>query len=227
MTSIIMVAFDKTDKDRQITAACLGNIEKYTDPNEYELILIDQEPIGTFEPERDRLPSGQFHFSTIDKYIVLDKNIGLSAANNLGASKAIGEYICFIHNDVFVPPNWLPRLKYLLDNGAGGIIAPHQGIADYEFYKWSSLPIEEVSKKGNYDAGLLLMTMEDFNKSGKWDEDFWAVYPGHVFVDYRWRSAGLHCTAGVTITHLGKLSYPPEYKEFEERENILLHERYH
>lgn len=225
MTSIIVVAYDKSHIRRQITSACLGNIEKYTDSKDYELILIDQKPCELFSEERDRFgTAANFHFSIIDKYIVLKKHIGYSAANNLGAQRTKGEYLCFIHNDVFVPENWLPKLRYYLDTF--DIVAPHQGPTSYEEMK--------NLKKGHYDAGLLLITRKAFDKTKGWDKDFKVIYPGYTFVNSCQNKYGLNfqCIPDVTITHLGQLIdtgnpgyITPRYKKLIQRENRLLHEK--
>lgn len=235
-TSIIVVAYDKSHIRRQITAACLGNIERYTDTEDYELIVIDQEPCEIFDSERERFGAfTNFKFSTIDKYIVLDKHIGLSVANNLGASKATGEYICFLHNDVFVSNDWLPRLRYFLENNFYDIVVPHQGTTPRKKIKeWTLKNPEDFNgESGYYDAGLLLMRKKDFDKTGGWDEDFKFIYSGNVFVRYICQDKyklRLQCTPAVIITHLGQFfdirqPYPKRYAEAIKKENRLLHEK--
>ena len=97
-TSIIMVAYDGDRTQRYITSASLGNIQMYTDREDYEMILVDN------EPNRAGALNEKYQLFYLDHHIKEDKNIGVSASRNLGAKIADpnSEYFCFIDNDVFV-----------------------------------------------------------------------------------------------------------------------------
>lgn len=190
-TSIIVVAYDINRLQRQITSACLGNIEKFTDRNEYELILVDQKPVSELDTRHN--------YFKIDKHIVLDKHIGMSAAMNLGAKKSKGKYFCFMHNDVLVWEGWLSILRSFLEKDPNGIIMPHQGRTSREemkkFYK-------EENPRGNDDAGLVMMSKEIFKQTGGWDERFKAIYQDAAF-RLRFSPIKYWCTGKVVITHIG------------------------
>ena len=49
---------------------------------------------------------------SLEKIIViqLQKNIGVASALNLGISKSVGKYICYLNNDVIVTKQWLEGL---------------------------------------------------------------------------------------------------------------------
>lgn len=227
--SIIVVANDHNAKERQITGACFCNIEKHTNEEDYELIFIDQESYDGKRLDDVRNPGViEYHSEVIDKYISLKENIGLSASFNLGAKESTGEYLCFMHNDVLVPDNWLLKLLSYVKDCV--IVTPHQGPTTRQnFLKWSSMTHEEIENiDGNYDAGLLLMKKSDFLKTGGWDENFKSIFPGLVFVRFICGKygIGLHATPEVIITHLGRRSDEEEpYRTLYSVESVLLHTR--
>lgn len=182
-TSIIICPHDQSLVWRNITIACLGNIERYTDREDYELIVIDQNPIARLSSEYERTPNAAFHFNIIDKYEAVE-DIGYSAANNIGAKYATGDYLCFMHNDVFVWDKWLPKLRSYLEEDIGDIISPHQRLLGREQIKrWLGMSHQEISgERGLYDAGMNLMRRKDYDKTPGWDEDFKIRFPETVFI---------------------------------------------
>lgn len=231
--SIIVVAYDTTNRDRQMTGSCIGTIEMYTDREDYELIFVDQVPfqklgevsnpgVLKYTPEDVAVGVWRYKPVVVDKYIETTENIGLSAAFNLGAKEATGKYICFMHHDVFVPDNWLPKMVSALSQNR--IIVPHQGPTKREdVIRWSKMTHDELMlENGYYDAGMLLMTREDFLKTPGWDEDFKIVFPGRVFVHFICDSLGigLYCTPEVNIIHFGARTVDPKLNEIE---GALLH----
>lgn len=192
LTSIIVVAYDTTRLQRWITSACLGNIARFTNRDEYELIFVDQIP-----PSPASGLNHRYHHIDIDKKIEIQGNIGGSAAFNLGAKEAKGEYICFMHNDVLVHEGWLEALREPLKNGYV-ISYPHQGASDREFIK--KIYSGEITK-GNDDAGITMITKEALMKTGGWDERFKTIYMDAAF---RLRFPGAsYCTPKCFITHIG------------------------
>ena len=191
--SIIVVDYDVNRLQRQITSACLGNIQKYTDPEDYELILIDQ-----WKDKENRLDSldDKHNAIKIDKYVSMP-NIGSSAAFNLGAKKSVGEYLVFMHNDVFVWEGWLRTLLGEIEGKEDVVIMPHQGHTTRE----QILQFHKEPGAGNDDAGLIMMSRKTFNKTGGWDERFKAIYQD---VPFRSRfPKGFICTNKCLITHIG------------------------
>lgn len=190
--SIIVVDYDVIRLQRQITSACLGNIQKYTDPEDYELILIDQ-----WRDRENRLDGldNKHQCISIDKYISIP-HIGLSAAYNLGAKESTGEYLVFMHNDVFVWEGWLRTLLSEIE-GTEMVIMPGQGVINREMI----LSFYKEAGKGHDDAGMFMMSRKAYEKTGGWDERFKAIYQ-----DVPFRSKfpkGFRCTNKCIITHLG------------------------
>lgn len=196
-TSIIMVAFDKDYIHRHITSTALGNIQMFTDREDYEMILVDNEPTRGGDLNR------KYQLFYLDHHIVIDKDIGVSASRNIGAKTADpkSEYLCFIDNDVFVWEGWLPKLRAYLESGEWDAIWPHQCMTTREFVKNSYDP--NSNDQGNDDAGLILITRDAFEKTGGWDERFFSVY--HDLAFRRRMSAAeirVRATNRVIVTHL-------------------------
>lgn len=232
-TSIIVVALDTTLKERQMTGSCIGAIETHTNREDYELILVDQMPfqpigcvsnLGVLKYTPINSANGEYRYQPVvlDKLIETKENIGLSAAYNLGAKNATGKYLVFMHNDVFVPDNWLPPMIRILNETDCKCITPNQGPTTREdMVRWSKMTHEELlGETAHYDAGLLVVKTEDFLKTKGWDEDFKIIYPGKVFVDYI--IGGAYCTPSVTIIHLGARL---QDQKLVDQEGALLHAR--
>jgi len=194
-TSIIVPSYDTIRLQRWITSACIGNISRYTNEDEYELIFVDQQPPGGSGDLNQR-----FHnIKIIDKWLKPIGNLGCSAAMNLGAKEANLDmaYLCFMHNDVLVWEGWLEGLRSIIEEGIAKIVMPHQGadtreaILKYRSQEWP---------KGNDDAGLILMTKEMFDKSGGWDERFKTIYMDMMF--RRRFPEPYYTTSKCVITHI-------------------------
>lgn len=203
-TSIIMTALNSSGIQVNITSAALGNISKYTDREDYELILVDQKA----KESNNILDLNHRHnHIDIDKHLKID-DIGMSAAMNLGYKNSNPDYpyICFIHNDVFVWEGWLSTLRNFLEKDNNMILMPIQGPFARENVKQTYL---EVEPRGNDDAGMVMMSKETFKKTGGWDERFRSVYQDGAF---RLRfPRGYFPTGKVIITHIGSINmYTPE-----------------
>lgn len=156
-----------------LTMATLANITRYTDTEDYELILMsDSEKY----PVRD-----DYHVLKIDRYEKTHK-VGYTKAMNMGAKLAKGDYLVFIQNDVFVWEGWLKNLMWYLDNGVADCVVPDQCPRDRKFVKESyKMDHLTASRYGSRDAGLIMIRKSSFEKMGGWDEnlsllaekDFW------------------------------------------------------
>lgn len=195
-TSIIIPAYDTTRLQRWITSACLGNIAKYTERDEYELIFVDQRKEGLVPcPLNER-----FQKIDIDKWLKPKENIGCSAAMNLGAKNTSKntEYLCFMHNDVLVWEGWLKTLRSFIEEDYCDVIFPTQ--SNYDRNDIKLMEKGDRHMRGNDDAGLILTTKEHFKESGGWDERFKTIYMEAAF--RRRLSGRVHCTAKCVITHI-------------------------
>ncbi len=223
MTSIILQAFDNSMIERAITWACIDCIHKYTD--DYEIIFIDQGKITDLGAYNTRDAS-------VDKHIIPEKDMGYSWAMNKGAEVATGEYLVFMHNDIFVSNDWLPKLIRYVVEEKGSFIVPATCIIPRESVKaWLTMTHEEIRDiPGYYDAGLILMSRKHYDTTQGWDNDFRSVYHGVVFADWRGGRGGfsLWATPEVILTHIGQTQHYDEVRGNENyrREAELYGRRY-
>lgn len=199
-----MCAYNTNEILMKITSSALGNIQMYTDEEEYEMILIDNRPKGQEHPmELDR----KYNCINIHKYIEVD-DIGYSASMNRGVKEASRDvtHFVFIHNDVFVWEGWLKKLRDELYDGWDAIqpgqayIRRDQVVASYE---------GKEDRLGD-DGGLLMLTRSTFEKlDGGWDERFRSVFHNTEFQNKIRREipgAKIHVTNKVIITHIGGIT---------------------
>lgn len=213
-TSIIMTAFDCDITHRHITSSALGNIQKYTEEDEYELILIDNRP-----PEGFIDLDEKYNIFKLNKHKEVG-DIGFSASMNLGVKLSNQEYpyLCLIQNDVFVWENWLPKLRGFFERNECETIYPSQGRITRQQVKNSFAEVDEPLWE---DAGMCMITRNAFNRIGGYDERFKSVYFELAFRK-RLAKHGIRTknTNKVIITHLGGVTT----FENEERLNELMNE---
>lgn len=210
LTSVIVVGYHKTAISAHNTMACLANITKYTDTEDYELILI--EDIPEF-PVRD-----DYHVLKIDNHIILDKYTNYSTKMNLAAKEAQGEFIVFIQNDVFVWEGWLTGLRYYLENGLGDAIIPAQfPCTRQQILDSYDMTMEEGLNMGARDACMIMITREAFDKTGGFNDDLQA-FVEKDFYD-RMSNAGVNqiTTNKVQITHLTLGTHYQDMDEFDKK----------
>lgn len=201
--------WNKTRALAKMSQAALANIRQYTPPDEYELIVVeDEKTMDIWDPYKvlniDTDPN--------TKHIVNEENIGYAADMNMGAKAATGEYLCFIENDNFVWEGWLKGLRHYLDNDICDVIAPWQipiSYTDWQKYKKADWTAPEVFfERGWQEQGILMMTREIFDKSGGWDERFKKVFTWKAYKP-RLIKAGARIanTAKVHFTHVTGTTY--------------------
>lgn len=167
LTSVIMTAKIRNHTEAHMTMTAVDMISKFTNKNEYELIVVDPEPTEAIRDD----------YKVLVKYTHLtpspDPDYG--SCMNLGASIAKGKYLAFIQNDVFVSEGWLSGLRQYLEKGYD-VVWPDQIPRSREYiletYKLDPFDPEILHGKyiGARDAGLIMMTREIFDKVGGWGE---------------------------------------------------------
>ena len=107
LVSIIVPCFNAFKYTKQ----CIESILQQTNIS-YELILINNgSSDGTkeyFKILKKTLKSNK----KLQKTTIIQskKNLGVAKALNLGISKSVGKYICYLNNDVIVTKDWLKKL---------------------------------------------------------------------------------------------------------------------
>lgn len=244
-TSIVVTCIGQSVALMHMTSRMLCDLRMYTDPEEYELIIIDNKPTDKNMKHYkicDMGCGGGWYknvlcqdINTPDnsvRYIINEIDIGYDASMNQGAKLANYEYICFIENDIFLHEGWLRDLRYYLDNNLTDIITPVQMPMTREEYLGTlKKTYEEALHPGWQEQGLLMLRKDMFNKIGGWDDRFKMVYGWKAF-EYRLRKVGarVHNTEKVYITHLAAQTIldsedrkPEEYYKVKDMEaNIIL-----
>lgn len=197
LTSIVLTCLNNSRFNAHMSMASIAAITKFTDPEDYELIVVDPE---SKYPIRD-----DYHVLKIDKWLKPSPDPGYTACMNLGAKKAKGEYIVFMQNDVFVHEGWLSNLRLYLESGLYDVVWPDQVPRDREYvlasYKRNHFDTEAM--KGSRDAGLFMITKKGFEKTGGWDEDLGLLAEKDFYLN-KVNGAGLRWTDTnkVIITHI-------------------------
>lgn len=163
LTSIIVTAYIQNQFQCHMTMAAIANVTRYTNPEEYEFILMsDSEKF----PVRD-----DYKVLKIDKYVKTE-GVGYTASMNQGAKMAKGKYLVFLQNDVFVWENWLPDLRDYLEMEIADCVIPDQVPRDREFVLQSyEMDRIKAMQYGSRDAGLLMITKKAFERTGGWNEE--------------------------------------------------------
>lgn len=198
LTSIIMCRFDFTRVQNHTTIRCLGDIRRFTNDDEYELIIVDNVPTHRIRDDFKVLRLEDI------KWIINEKDAGYYKSLNQGAKIAEGEYLCFIQPDVFVNEGWLEGMRYYLENDLADVVFPDQFPQTRDYIKKSyNMSYEEAMSWGGRDAGCLMITREGFDKTGGWDDRLFNEFGEAAFYD-RIDRAGLRWTPTCKslVTHL-------------------------
>lgn len=162
--SIIMTAYIQERMQCHMTMLAVDCVTKYTEPWDYELILMsDSEKF----PVRD-----DYKTLKIDKYIKTEGESYTQAMNH-GAKEAQGDVLVFLQNDVFVTEGWLEDLLYYIEVMNFECVFPDQVPRSREYIKEGyKLEMDDPEAlKGGRDAGCLMITREAFNRTGGWNEE--------------------------------------------------------
>jgi len=208
--SIIVTAYNQTAVSAHITMACLANITKYTDPEDYELILI--EDIPQFKVRDD------YHVLKIDKHIILDEYTNYTVKMNLAAKEAKGKYLCFIQNDVFVWEGWLKSFLYYFDNNLAECMIPDQFPRSRGYIKEANaMTYEQGLDHGHKEDCMYFITADAFKRIDGWNENLKAL----IQVDFykRCYDAGIlvHSTNKIQVTHITLATHYQDMAEFDKK----------
>lgn len=166
--SIIILSYNNTRLSMQMTRTCIRNIVAYTNPEDYELILVDPVPnkghhFGIGE---------QYWEPVIDKHLQPKPDPGYAECCNLGAREASCDYLFFVQNDAFVQEGWMEGIMKYLTNGYD-LIWPDQTarLRDYVLETYKRDWFEDASLHGNRDEGLFAITKVAWEKVGGYDKE--------------------------------------------------------
>ena len=177
-TSIIILTYNNLNYNM----ICLDSIRKYTTPQSYEIIVVDNSSTdGTVEWLKTQ---------TDIKLILNNENLGFPKGCNIGIESSEKENdILFLNNDTKVTPRWLENLKICLysDDKIGAtasitnncsnyqaINVPYKNIEDMiNFADKNNVSSQEKWEQKSRLVGFCMLVKRDvFNKIGFFDESF-------------------------------------------------------
>ncbi len=182
-TSIIILTYNNLE----FTKACIESIKKYTEPDTYEIIVVDNK-------SEDDTVSYLKNQEDI-KLICNKENVGFPKGCNIGIAHAKKENdILLLNNDTIVTTNWLKNLKIALYSneniGATGAISNHQeNLQGCDFTYKTFEEMQEKAKENNQAnpkkweekvclvGYCLLIKRKVFNLIGTLDESY---SPGYI-----------------------------------------------
>jgi GT2 family glycosyltransferase len=225
---------------------CVETIFEKTAYEELELLIVDNR---TEEPAARQYLS---ECAARPKVRVLsyDYPFNYSAINNLGASQAVGAYLCLLNNDTeVITPEWLGELvMWASQPGIGAVGAKllypdnsiqHAGITlgimglaghAYRGATAADVPLLAVAHEvGAVTGACLMVSRAHFDAAGGLDEEHLAVSYNDVDLCLRLRAMGLRniWTPHATLYHhesrsRGRDDSPAKRERFEEEADYML-----
>lgn len=111
--SLILLTIDRYEMTRKVLSTILPNAGY-----EYELLVCDN-------GSKDHRVIDYIKSLNPAVHILHDENKGMQYSQNLLLTKATGDYLCFIGNDIMLPNGWLKELvvmnQNIPDSGISGI----------------------------------------------------------------------------------------------------------
>ena len=137
-TSIIILTYNNLS----LTIDCIESIRKYTDPNTYEIVVVDNN-------SQDETPNW---LRSQDDLIVIfnQENVGFPKGCNIGIEAASKENdILLLNNDTIVTTNWLSNLQKCLysDSKVGAVGATSNHGANLQACDFTYENFEEMQEK--------------------------------------------------------------------------------
>ena len=178
MTSIIFVHYAMNEARARLAQESLESLLKSIENSEAEVIVIDN---GGDMDNSDYFLS-KAREKKIAHYVRNADNLHFGYARNQGASLALGEYFCFVDNDIFFEERWLEKCIYVLERSENKLVTPMEVDRFHiqEKYNRGVLTIEGVEVRLNVFAGsnCWVMKREDFFKIG--------YFPNHSIAGTKW-----------------------------------------
>ncbi len=182
---------------RQHLNECLPSLLQLNYPRDrLEVIVCDNGSTdGSADHVRQEFPEVRL--------VTLDRNHGFAQGNNLGAEQAKGDWVGFLNNDMWAPPDWLrtlvaPLAMHPAAASLASRIATWDGSAidfigggvNFQGYGYQT---DYGATKSNRDksgrvlfacGGAMLVRRELFHRIGGFDPDYFIYYED---VDLGWR----------------------------------------
>jgi len=193
LVSVIIVNFNGED----LLKHCLVSLaaEKY---KRKEVILVDNNSAD------ESISTAKKLYPNI-KIVKNRKNLGFAKANNIGVSKARGDYLFLLNNDTQVPKNVLgPLISFLIQNPKVGVVQPRVLLLDdkarldsigsfftktgflfhYGFEKKDIKSLRRKIRLFSAKGSAMLIRSSLVEKIGLFDDDYFAYFEES---DFCWR----------------------------------------
>ncbi|VEN72999.1 Putative teichuronic acid biosynthesis glycosyltransferase TuaH (fragment) [Candidatus Desulfarcum epimagneticum] len=126
LASIVVLSFNQLEKT---TRPCIESIYRHTDPEKFELIVVD----NASEDGAPQYLRGLMAEHDNIKICLNKTNRGYAGGNNDGMKLAEGKYIALLNNDTLATPGWLEQLTDILAKNPGtGLLSPITNYAGNE-----------------------------------------------------------------------------------------------
>jgi len=169
---------------------CLKSLMQI-DYKNYEIILVDN------NSNDDSINFVKKFYPSVN-IIQLEKNYGFAEPNNIGAKRAVGEFLLFLNNDTIVKPNFISELVKVINTDSkiaicqSFLLKPNEEIdssgdfVDTLGRAYSSRKkVSEVREILSARGAAMLTRKESFFDLGKFDKKFFASFED---VDIGWRA---------------------------------------
>jgi len=203
----------------QLTRDCLNSLLKYCAPEQFEIILVDN---NSHDESIEKLET---EFGDQIKIIKNQANLGFGRANNQGAKIATGDWLFFLNSDTVVEDDILITLKKFISNHPqAGIIAPQllnsqkqpQPAAFGSKPRLSDLIRKNFTTKKKINnepidwvsGAALLISQKIFTQVNGWDENFF-MYLEDTDLCLRVKKIGyqINLCQDAKVIHLGGGSF--------------------
>lgn len=183
-----MPCFNAVEYTKQAIESVLVN----TNVN-YELILINNGSQDGTKKYFDYLKKNLKAKGFLKKITILqfEQNLGVAKSLNLGISKSVGKYVCYLNNDIIVTKDWLLKMikKFKIDKNVSVVGTMFNMFEDKQFVKqvekdksiidkvarYVSISNKDKTKKADIVHGLCMLIKKSvFKEMGTFDEK---IYP--------------------------------------------------
>jgi GT2 family glycosyltransferase len=188
--SIIIPCFNAVNYTKQ----CIESILINTDIS-YELILINNGSTDDTKTYFNFLKKELKPSKYLKKVTILQfkNNLGVAKSLNLGISKSVGKYVCYLNNDIIVTKEWLSKAAkaFKIDTKIAAVGTMFNKLQDKNFIKLvekDKSVIDKISKaldilnhgkikQANTIHGMCMLIKKNvFKKLGFFNENFYPCF---------------------------------------------------